>query len=152
MPGDDRFALAVAQVGGIARSDSRAAVVNRLIDMMRESRSRGASFVVFPELTLTTFFPRYWIESEAELDEYFETQMPNGHVEPLFDCAKQLEIGFYLGYAELTPEGRRYNTAILVDARRSDSWQVPQDPSTRTRNSTTGRPHPTPGEEVLRGR
>jgi N-carbamoyl-D-amino-acid hydrolase len=117
MTGNDRFALAVAQVGGIARSDSRAAVVNRLIEMLKESRSRGASLVVFPELTLTTFFPRYWIESEAELDEYFETHMPNEHVEPLFDCAKQLEVGFYLGYAELTPQGRRYNTAILVDDR-----------------------------------
>jgi len=112
---DDRFVLAVAQVGGIGLSESRAAVVSRLIAMLEESRARGASFVVFPELTLTTFFPRYWIESEDELNQYFERSMPNSDVEPLFDCASRLGVGFYLGYAELTPRGQRYNTSILVD-------------------------------------
>ena len=40
--------------------------------------------------------------------------MPSAETQPLFDEAKKLGIGFYIGYAELTPEGRRYNTAILV--------------------------------------
>jgi predicted amidohydrolase len=110
-----RSGLAVAQVGGIDRSETRAAVISRLIAMLEESRERGASFVVFPELTLTTFFPRYWIESDAELDRYFESSMPNQEVQPLFDRARRLQVGFYLGYAELTPDGHRYNTAILVD-------------------------------------
>ncbi len=34
---------------------------------------------------------------------------------PLFEAAADAKIGVYLGYAELTPEGRRFNTAILVD-------------------------------------
>ena len=33
----------------------------------------------------------------------------------LFDAAKHLGIGFSLGYAELTPDGHRYNTQILVE-------------------------------------
>jgi hypothetical protein len=38
----------------------------------------GAKFVVFPELALTTFFPRWWMENEAEVDErYFEKSMPS---------------------------------------------------------------------------
>jgi len=41
--------------------------------------------------------------------------MPNAEVQPLFDEARRLGVGFYLGYAELTPEGVPYNTAILVD-------------------------------------
>jgi predicted amidohydrolase len=41
--------------------------------------------------------------------------MPNAAVQPLFDEARRLGVGFYLGYAELTPEGKRYNTSILVD-------------------------------------
>ena len=44
--------------------------------------------------------------------------MPNAAVQPLFDRAKALGIGFYLGYAEITREkGRkqRFNTSILVD-------------------------------------
>jgi N-carbamoyl-D-amino-acid hydrolase len=112
---DGRLGLAVAQVGGINLSDSRSAVVARLVEMMREAKARGASVVVYPELTLTTFFPRHWIEDESELDRFFETQMPNEHVQPLFDCANELEVGFYLGYAELTPDQRRFNTSILVD-------------------------------------
>jgi N-carbamoyl-D-amino-acid hydrolase len=110
-----RFGLAVAQVGGIDPSETREQVVRRLVALMKEARSRGASVVVFPELTLTTFFPRYWFESDDEVNRFFETEMPNEHVQPLFDCAAELEIGFYLGYAELTGEGRRFNTSILVD-------------------------------------
>ena len=41
--------------------------------------------------------------------------MPNPQVQPLFDRARALGIGFYLGYAERTPEGRRFNAAILVE-------------------------------------
>jgi N-carbamoyl-D-amino-acid hydrolase len=71
--------------------------------------------VVFPELALTTFFPRYWMpEAEAE-ERFFEKSMPNPSVRPLFDEAKKLGVGFYLGYAELTDSGERFNTAILVD-------------------------------------
>jgi predicted amidohydrolase len=70
--------------------------------------------VVFPELPLTTFFPRWLFSDQAELDSYFEREMPNPRVQPLFDRARALGIGFYLGYAELTPHGKRYNTAITV--------------------------------------
>lgn len=42
--------------------------------------------------------------------------MPNPDVQPLFDRAREAGIGFYVGYAELTPEGHRYNTAVLVSA------------------------------------
>ena len=41
--------------------------------------------------------------------------MPNAATRPLFEKAAQYKIGFYLGYAELTPDGHHYNTAILVD-------------------------------------
>jgi N-carbamoyl-D-amino-acid hydrolase len=75
----------------------------------------GAKFVVFPELAFTTFFPRWWMEDQREVDErFFEKQIPSKETQPLFDEAKKLGIGFNIGYAELTPEGRRFNTAILV--------------------------------------
>lgn len=107
--------IAVAQMGPVHLHDTRESVVVRLVAMMREAKSRGAEVVVFPELALTTFFPRYWME-EAEAEErFFERSMPNAQVQPLFDEARRLGIGFYLGYAELTPEGRRFNTAVLVD-------------------------------------
>ncbi len=112
-----RLKVAAAQLGPIHRADSRAGVVRRLIAMMREAHASGARFVVFPELALTTFFPRWWMTDQAEIDRYFEARMPSPETMPLFELGRSLGIGFYLGYAELTEEGgatRRYNTSILV--------------------------------------
>jgi predicted amidohydrolase len=113
-----RLNAAVAQLGPIHLADGRAAVVGRLMALLREAHGRGARFVVFPELALTTFFPRWWMTDQAEIDRFFEHEMPNAETRPLFDLAKELGVGFYLGYAELTQENREprhYNTAILVE-------------------------------------
>jgi predicted amidohydrolase len=113
-----KLGIAAAQLGPINLADSREVVVKRLVELFREAIGRGARFVVFPELALTTFFPRYWMEDAAEVDRrFFERTMPNPVVQPLFDLAKQHGVGFYLGYAELIEEAgglHRYNTAILV--------------------------------------
>ena len=109
---------ASAQMGPISKSETRADAVKRLVEMMREAKGRGCELVVFTELALTTFFPRWVIEDEAELDSYYETEMPSAATLPLFEEASKLGIGFYLGYAELVIENgvkRRYNTSILVD-------------------------------------
>ncbi|KAJ8138518.1 hypothetical protein OY671_008269, partial [Metschnikowia pulcherrima] len=107
--------LAVAQMGAVNSADTRAVVVRRLVEMMREAAARKAEFVVFPELASTTFFPRYWMEDAEAVDRFFEKSMPNADVQPSFDTARELGIGFYSGYAESTPEGRQFNTAISVD-------------------------------------
>lgn len=110
--------VAAAQTGPVARTESRTAVVRRLLALLREAHGRGARLVVFPELALTTFFPRWWMEDQAEIDAWFEREMPGPETRPLFEEAARLGVGFYLGYAELTvQEGhtRRFNTAILVD-------------------------------------
>src|SRR5437899_892656 len=109
--------IAAAQLGPIQRVEKRESVVKRLIALLREAVSSGCKLVVFPELALTTFFPRYYMEAQREIDSYFEASMPNPAVQPLFDEAKKLGVGFHLGYAELTSDDgkeRRYNTAILV--------------------------------------
>ncbi|MCA0941378.1 N-carbamoyl-D-amino-acid hydrolase [Salipiger pacificus] len=109
-----KFTVAAAQLGPIAKDEPRSSAVSRLCAMMRQAKARGASLVVFPELALTTFFPRWFIEAGPELDRWFETEMPNAATAPLFALSRELQIGFHLGYAELTPDGHRYNTAILV--------------------------------------
>jgi N-carbamoyl-D-amino-acid hydrolase len=77
---------ASAQMGPIAKSETRKAdAVARLLAMMREAQGRGCKLVVFTELALTTFFPRWLIEDEAELDSYYETAMPSAATQPLFD-------------------------------------------------------------------
>ncbi len=103
-----------AQLGPIQRAETKASAVARLVDLMRQAAGRGCALVVYPELALTTFFPRWLIEDEAELGACFEATMPNADVQPLFDTAKELGIGFHLGYAEIAGE-HRFNTAILVD-------------------------------------
>lgn len=107
--------LAVAQMGPVSISDDKERVVRRLIEMMKEAKSRGCELVVYPELALTTFFPRYWATDIATMDKYFESEMPNNETAPLFEAARKYSMGFYLGYAELTSNGTHFNTAIIVD-------------------------------------
>ncbi|WP_257169917.1 N-carbamoyl-D-amino-acid hydrolase [Bradyrhizobium sp. SRS-191] len=107
--------VAAAQMGPIQRADSRAAVVARMIALLDEAKHKGADLIVYPELALTTFFPRWYMEDQAEVDTWFEAAMPNAAVQPLFDRAAQHGIAMYLGYAELTPDGHHYNTAVLTD-------------------------------------
>lgn len=113
--------IAAAQLGPIEIEHSRESVVQRLLAMLREAADSNADLVVFPELALTTFFPRWYTPEISDHDHYFETSMPNPATQPLFDEAKALGVGFVLGYAELTePDDHgvrhRYNTSILVDA------------------------------------
>ncbi len=110
--------VGAAQLGPIARDETRAAVVERLLHLMRAAASHGCNLVVYPELALTTFFPRWYFEDQAGIDAFFEREMPGPATQPLFDTARELGIGFYLGYAELAAEDgrtRRFNTSILVD-------------------------------------
>jgi len=112
-----KLKAAVAQLGPIHLADTRTAVVKRLMALMREAHDGGAEFVVFPELALTTFFPRYWMTDQNEIDRFFEREMPGPETRSLFELARELGVGFYLGYAELTQEKgelHRYNTSILV--------------------------------------
>ncbi len=110
--------VGAAQMGPIALKESRAQAVERLIALLREGAKRGCDLVVFPELCLTTFFPRWFMTGQAEIDRFFEAEMPGPETRPLFEEAKRLKLGFCLGYAELANEGgrtRRFNTAILVE-------------------------------------
>ena len=43
--------------------------------------------------------------------------MPNAATRPLFERAAELEMAMSFGYAELTPDGHHFNTAILTDKR-----------------------------------
>ena len=110
--------VGAAQLGPIARIASRGEVVERLLALMHQAKSNGCDIVVFPELALTTFFPRWYFDHQADIDLWFERQMPGPETQPLFDAAKRLGIGFYLGYAEIAEEDgrtRHFNTSILVD-------------------------------------
>jgi len=108
--------IGAAQMGAIQRADSREAVVARMLALLEEAATAGCTLVVYPELCLTTFFPRWMMEDEAEVDTWFERDMPGPATQLLFDRARALGIAISIGYAELTPEGRHFNTQILTDA------------------------------------
>ena len=51
-----QFTVAAAQMGPVARAETRSQVIDRLIAMLNTAHQAGATLVVFPELALTTFF------------------------------------------------------------------------------------------------
>ena len=111
--------IAAAQMGPIARHDNRTRVVARLVALMQQAKAMGAEVVAYPEATLTAFFPHWYTEDEAEVDAWFEHEMPGRETLALFEEARRLQIGFHLGYCELDRSGgrkRRFNTSILVGA------------------------------------
>ncbi len=104
--------VAAAQMGPTQRADRRAHTLDRIIALLEQAAGQGARLVVFPELAFTTFFPRWLLPAEA-LAPFTESAMPNPAVQPLFDRARELGVGFSIGYAEQAGE-RLFNTAILV--------------------------------------
>lgn len=105
--------VAAAQLGPIQKADTRQAVVARMIDLMK--RAEGCDLIVYPELALTTFFPRWYYEDRSEADFWFEHEMPSAATRPLFEAAERAAMATSFGYAERTTDGRRFNTSILVD-------------------------------------
>ena len=112
--------VGAAQMGPVQRGHSRSEVVERLLALLREAGDAGCDLVVYPELALTTFFPRWFVDDIGEADHWYETEMPNEVTQPLFDEAKRLKIGFCLGYAlyeydESQERARRWNVQTLVE-------------------------------------
>jgi predicted amidohydrolase len=110
--------IAAVQLGPITRAETRPQVVERLVGLLRQAKQHGGELVVFTECALTPFFPHWWIEDQAEIDSYFEPSLPGPETQPLFDEVARLNIGFCLGYAELTRidnQTRRFNASILVE-------------------------------------
>ncbi|MEO6653069.1 MAG: nitrilase-related carbon-nitrogen hydrolase [Ilumatobacteraceae bacterium] len=110
--------VGAAQLGPIQRSDDRASVVDRLIALLHRASAAKCDLVVYPELALTTFFPRWFVDDITDADHWYETTMPNEATQPLFDEARRLGVGFCLGYALVERVGgttRRWNVQTLVD-------------------------------------
>ena len=110
--------VGAAQLGPLQKSDTREFAVDRMLELLDQANDRGCNLVVFPELALTTFFPRWNIDDQLEIDAYFEIEMPNTATQRLFDKAKEYSIGICIGYAELAEQNgirRHFNTSILVD-------------------------------------
>lgn len=111
--------VGAAQLGPVARAETRADVVDRLLELLHQAHGRGCDLVVYPELALTTFFPRWFEPDRRAVDHFFEREMPGPDTKPLFDEAARLGVGFCLGFAELATDDdgteHHYNSALLVE-------------------------------------
>ena len=110
-----KMILGGAQMGPTQKSESRESAVARMIELLREASSKGVEMLLYPELALTTFFPRWYAEDPASMDNWFERQMPNATTQPLFALAAELRIAISFGFAEITEDGHHFNTSILTD-------------------------------------
>src|SRR6202030_4057540 len=111
--------LAACQTGPVQRSASRRETVGRLVHLLERAAAAGAELAVFPEMALTTFFPRWQLDNPREVDAFYETEIPGPLTQPLFDAARRLGIGFALGFAELAQDQdrtRRFNSICLAGA------------------------------------
>lgn len=114
--------VAAAQMGPLQKSDGRDVAVARMVRLLEQAHHRGAEVVVFPELALTTFFPRWYHEDLDEADQWYESALPSPATAPLFAAIRRLRLTVYLGYAEIAHEPdeqgvlhkRRFNTSVVV--------------------------------------
>ena len=104
-----------AQMGPLQKDDSREVAVARMMELMRAAHRQGVTMLVYPELALTTFFPRWYAEERAAMDSWFEPEMPGPATRPLFDLARDLGVAFTFGYGEITARGQHFNTSLLTD-------------------------------------
>ena len=79
--------VAAAQMGPIQRAEERDVIAKRMLALMDEAKARSAEQIIYPELALTTFFPRWYLEDRARADAWFEREMPNEAERPLFERA-----------------------------------------------------------------
>ena len=90
-----------------------------MIVLLRQAASHGCDLVAFPELALTTFFPRWFMADQAEVDSFL--RKGNALVLRRRPCSmrpERLKLAFTLGFAELVVEEgvtRHFNTQVMVD-------------------------------------
>jgi hypothetical protein len=103
--------IGAAQMGPNNESSPRQEVMGRMLNLMDQAIEEGVDIMVYPELALTTYFPK---RIRDDYDQFFDSEMPNPSVQPLFDKARKNRISFHLGYAEKAGT-KKYNTVIYVD-------------------------------------
>jgi len=96
-PGEEDVVSRVLRIGGAQmgpsqKADSRQVVVRRMLDLLEQAKTERCDLVVYPELALTTFFPRWYMTDQAEVDVWFEREMPNAATRALFEQAAQYRI------------------------------------------------------------
>lgn len=111
-----KMKVAAAQIGAVDWDTPVKEVVNRMMELLDEAHQKEVELVNYPELTLTTFFPRHLIPFGPDLDNFFLRGdiTENDDLKPFFCMAKRHKIAVCVGYAELTEEGEHFNSSVTV--------------------------------------
>lgn len=106
--------VAAAQLGPNQETASREEIADRLLALLERAVGERVQLVVFPELALTTYFPKL-VRDRGEYDAFYDSELPNAETEQLFRRAREAGVAFHLGYAERSPEGTYFNSSVYVD-------------------------------------
>src|SRR5690625_3987406 len=99
--------VAGAQMGATQKTDTRASVAERMCHLIEQAAQRGAQLIVFPELGLTPFFPKWYYQDLSEADQWFEDQWPPKGLETVMATAQRHHMLMQISYAEKTPDQHR---------------------------------------------
>ena len=131
MTSSRRIIVAAGQLGPTQLSTPRSEVLDRMLKLLDQAADAHVRLIVFPELALTTFFPRHIIHEPSEVAAYFEPLSDSSpdaliispNTKPLFERARALGIDMSLGFGErwADTEGKTtdYNTMIYYSASRN---------------------------------
>lgn len=131
-----KITVAAAQLGPIHLSSRLSAIQDRLQVLLTHASKQGADLIVYPELALSTFFPRQPYVNDADLEPFFLSPSPSlidsPALSPLFTRAASLGIDVSIGFAECAgsatddftsqiavPHHQHFNTAVYFSAKTS---------------------------------
>src|SRR3990167_9387771 len=103
--------LAAAQMCPNNEGTPREAIVERMIALLDRAISDGVELIVYPEMALTTYFPK---KVRPDFDQFFETEVPPKVLEPLLRRAAAARVAVHVGFCEKA-DGRYFNTALFTD-------------------------------------
>jgi predicted amidohydrolase len=103
--------VAAAQMGPNNEGTPREAIVERMLGLLEQAARDGVELVVFPEMALTTYFPK---KIRRDFDQFFESEVPPKALEPLLRRAAGARIAVHVGFCEKA-DGRYFNSALLTD-------------------------------------
>lgn len=114
----------------------------RLCEALAAARGLGAELAVLPELALDP-----WVPASRDVKDDDAEPEAGPRIAMLAACAQQIGIAVVGGAIVRAPDGRRYNTAIVVDAQgsvigRYAKTHVPQEPGFWERDHYADGPEP----------
>ncbi|PIV84859.1 MAG: peptidyl-arginine deiminase, partial [Nitrospirae bacterium CG17_big_fil_post_rev_8_21_14_2_50_50_9] len=95
-----------------AVSGDASANMERASEKIREAASRGAQIISLPELYRSRYFPQ---EEKGEAAHLAES-IPGESTKTFSPLAKKLGVVIILPLFEKAPDGRFYNSAVVIDA------------------------------------